>query len=232
MRLFVALNLPKKERDRIHRASRILRESELPVRWVEPEHYHVTLKFLGEVAEDRLEGVEDALNHVASTTGRLDLAVEGLGAFPTIRRPQVIWVGVEPSPALRCLKQDVEWALMGCGFDRETRAFHPHLTLGRADAEDGAGAFRGLDEKAANLVYQGQVMVRKLDLMRSHLSKRWSRSVYPEAQHLVRGLSCARNGLSQGVLGKGVARGLDHRCCLGGVEVGTVGLPKGAGLVR
>jgi len=171
MRLFVALNLSKKERDRIYRASKVLRECEFPVRWIEPEHYHVTLKFLGEVTEERLGGVQDALDHVASTTGRLDLAVEGFGAFPTIRRPQVIWVGIEPSPALRCLKQDVEWALMGCGFDRETRAFHPHLTLGRANDQDGAGAFRGLDEKAANLAYQGQVVVRKLDLMRSHLSK-------------------------------------------------------------
>ena len=171
MRLFVALNLPKKERDRIYRVSRLLRECQLPVRWVEPEHYHVTLKFLGEVPEDRMDGVQDALNHVASTNVKLDLAVEGFGAFPTIRRPQVIWVGIEPSPALRCLKQDVEWALMGCGFERETRAFHPHLTLGRADATGGAGAFRGLDDKAASLTYQGQVKVRKLDLMRSQLSK-------------------------------------------------------------
>ena len=171
MRLFVALNLPKKERDRIYRVSKVLRECELPVRWVEPEHYHLTLKFLGEVPEDRMDGVQDALNHVGSTTVKLDLAVEGFGAFPTIRRPQVIWVGIEPSPALRCLKQDVEWALMGCGFERETRAFHPHLTLGRADAKGGAGAFRGLDDKAASLTYQGQVKVRKLDLMRSQLSK-------------------------------------------------------------
>ena len=176
MRLFVALNLPKKERDRIYRASKVLRTCELPVRWVEPEHYHMTLKFLGEVTTGhRLEAVQDALNHVASTTGRLDLAVEGFGAFPTIRRPRVIWVGIEPSPALRCLKQDLEWALMNCGFERETRAFHPHLTLGRADAQDGAGAFRGLDDKAASLTYQGQVKVRKLDLMRSHLAKNGAR---------------------------------------------------------
>ena len=171
MRLFVALNLTKKERDRIYRASKVLRECDLPVRWVDAEHYHVTLKFLGEVPEDRMEGVQDALDKVASTTTQLDLAVEGFGAFPTIRRPQVIWVGIEPSPALRCLKQDVEWALMSCGFERETRAFHPHLTIGRADAQDGAGAFRGLDDKAAGLAYQGQVKVRKLDLMRSQLSK-------------------------------------------------------------
>jgi 2'-5' RNA ligase len=171
MRLFIALNLPKKERDRIYRASRILRECELPVRWIEPEHFHLTLKFLGEVTDDRMEGVQGALRSVAMSTARLDLSVEGFGAFPTIRRPQEIWVGVEPSPALRCLKQDVEWALMACGFEREVRAFHPHLTIGRASAQDGAGAFRGLDDKAASLAYQGQVKVRRIDLMRTQLSK-------------------------------------------------------------
>jgi 2'-5' RNA ligase len=171
MRLFVALNLPKKERDRIFRASTVLRDCDLPVQWVDPDHFHVTLKFLGAVTEERMKAVQDALDRVAASTGRLDLAVEGFGAFPTIRRPRVIWVGIEPSPALRCLKQDVEWALMDCGFERETRAFHPHLTLGRANDQNGAGAFRGLDDKAANLSYQGRVKVRKLDLMRSQLVK-------------------------------------------------------------
>jgi len=175
MRLFVALNLPKKEKDRIYRGARALRESELPVSWVEPDQYHITLKFLGEVSEDRIGAVEQAIERVAVTTGALDLAVSGFGAFPTIRRPQVIWVGVEPTPALRCLKQDIEWALTDCGFTRETRAFHPHLTLGRAEALNGAGAFRGLDERAAALAYKGKIQVRNLDLMRSHLSKAGAR---------------------------------------------------------
>ncbi len=77
MRLFVALNLPKKEKDRIYRAARVFRDSELPVRWVEPEKYHLTLKFLGDVSEDRVEVVEEAVGRVALTTGALDLAVEG-----------------------------------------------------------------------------------------------------------------------------------------------------------
>ncbi len=175
MRLFVALNLPKKEKDRLYRAARVLRDSKLPVRWVEPEKYHITLKFLGDVSEDRVEAVEEALGRVALTTGALDLAVKGFGAFPTIRRPHVIWVGVEPTPALRALKQDLEWALTDSGFERETRAFHPHLTLGRAEARNGAGAFRELDEKAAALTYRGEITVRKLDLMRSHPSKAGAR---------------------------------------------------------
>ncbi len=139
----------------------------------------MTLKFLGEVPEHRLEAVKVALSGVAQSTQRMDLEISGFGAFPTIRRPRVLWVGVEPTPALRCLKQDIEWALSDCGFDRETRAFHPHLTLGRAEEADGAGAFRGLDDEAAGLEYRGMIVVRKIDLMRSHLSKEGARySIY------------------------------------------------------
>ncbi len=170
MRIFIAINIPKKERTRIHRAARVLREADYPVRWVEPGLYHLTLKFLGDVRPSRLPVVEEVMDSVAQGTGGFMMAVEGFGAFPTIRRPKVIWVGADPSPALRCLKQDLEWALSDHGFDRETRAFHPHFTLGRATAEDGAGAFRGLDKLSASLSYASEVKVWKVDLMESHLS--------------------------------------------------------------
>ncbi|MEE2669074.1 MAG: RNA 2',3'-cyclic phosphodiesterase [Gemmatimonadota bacterium] len=169
MRLFVALNLPKKERTRIHRIAKVLRESRIPVRWVDPQNYHVTLRFLGKVPENRIDGVKDSLARVASSTGDIDLSVERFGAFPTIRRPNVIWAGVEPTPSLRCLKQDLERALKDCGFVPEKKAFHPHLTLGRVDAKGGAGAFRGLDEMAANFTYKRQVKIRKVDLMSSEM---------------------------------------------------------------
>ncbi len=170
MRLFIALNLPKKEKDRIYRAARKLREAELPVRWVAPETYHLTLKFLGEVRAELLPRIEGVLEEVAKGTGPFTMEIEGFGAFPTIRRPRVLWVGIDPSPALRCLKQDLEWALSEHGFERETRAFHPHLTLGRTTREGGAGLFRGLDDLVATLSYRGEVKVWKLDLMQSHLS--------------------------------------------------------------
>ncbi len=170
MRLFIAINILKKERDRIYRAARFLREQGYPVRWVPSHLFHLTMKFLGEVPSDALPSIEDLLERVASTTGTFPMEIGGFGAFPTIRRPRVIWLGVEPSPPLRCLKQDVEWALSELGFERETRAFHPHFTLGRAVSNDGAGAFRGLDTLAAELPYSGEVNVRKFDLMESHLS--------------------------------------------------------------
>lgn len=171
MRLFIALNIPEDEKDRINDAVAPLRDANLPIRWVEPENYHVTLKFLGEVQPERADAIRNALDEVAGKTEPFSLGVGGFGAFPTIRRPRVIWMGVDATPALRCLKQDVEWALTECGFDRETQAFHPHLTLGRAEAEGGAGVFRGLDEMAASLSYHGDFDVGTVDLMRSKLSR-------------------------------------------------------------
>lgn len=171
MRTFIALNLPGRERQRIHRAVGALRERGLPVRWVEPDNLHLTLKFLGEVRPERLSDVEGAVARVASTTQPFTLVLEGFGAFPTVRRPRVIWMGAEATPELRCLKQDLEWALADCGFEAETRAFHPHLTFGRADPGDHAGAFRTLDELLAEFNLISRVAVRTVDIMLSRLSR-------------------------------------------------------------
>ena len=171
MRLFIALNLPKKERQRIERAARPLRDEGRPIRWVDIEKYHVTLKFLGAVRSDRAAKIQDAIERVAGSTKSFTMELGGFGAFPTIRRPSTIWLGVKASPELRCLKQDLEWALGDCGFEAETRAFHPHVTLGRADQRRGAGAFRGLDDVVAGMEFDGSVPVRTLDLMRSKMAK-------------------------------------------------------------
>jgi len=171
MRLFIALNIPKKQRERIHRATRPLRDGGLPVRWVEPDHYHITLKFLGEVRREQVALIEEAVVKVAAATRAFDTDLSGFGAFPTIRRPRVIWLGVGANPELRCLKQDLEWGLGDAGFPAETRAFHPHVTLGRAGDVGGAGAFRGLDELVSGMTFTGDLKVHTVDLMRSHLSK-------------------------------------------------------------
>lgn len=155
----------------MYRAARPLRDADLPVKWSDPDSFHLSLKSLGEVNEVKLEAVERGLEKVAGSTRMMDIEFSGFGAFPTIRRPRVVWVGADPTPALRCLKQDIEWALADCGFDRETRAFHPHITLGKAGETNGAGAFRGLDELAAGLSYQARMTVRKIHIMRSHSSK-------------------------------------------------------------
>jgi 2'-5' RNA ligase len=167
VRLFVAINLPDRRREEIHDACSALRSRELPIRWVSPDHYHVTMKFLGKVDRDGAAEVTDVMKRVASSTTPFEAGLGGFGAFPTIRRPRVLWLGVEANPELRALKQDLEWGLGERGFPREVRTFHPHVTLGRVPDRVGAGAFRGLDEVTAGMGYEARVSVSSLDLMRS-----------------------------------------------------------------
>jgi len=175
MRLFIAVNLTARDRKKIYSAIRVLRESDYPVRWLDSGQLHLTLKFLGTVEPRQVGAVSELLDRVSTQTPVFDLDILGIGAFPTIRLPRTVWVGVDPSPALRCLKQDLEWAMSTGGYERETRAFHPHITIGRADPAAGAGAFRGLDDAAASFDFQVTAPLRSIDLMRSHLSRDGSR---------------------------------------------------------
>lgn len=168
MRLFVAINLSRNDQRKIHGSTKGLRDCAFPLRWLDDATYHLTLKFLGSVDPRRVPQIAAKLDRVAASNAVFPLECRGFGAFPTIRKPRIVWLGVEPSPALRCLKQDLEWGLAELGFERETRAFHPHITLARA-TEEGAGAFRGLDARVAGLKHRQRTPVRTVDLMQSHL---------------------------------------------------------------
>ena len=170
MRLFIALNLPADVRDALHTAARPLRDAGFPVRWVDAESLHVTLKFLGWVEPKRVAEVREAMTEVAAKSRPFELHIGGIGAFPSMRRPRVIWVGVEATPALRGLKQDLGWAFTPLGFERELRAFQPHITLGRAVRDSGAGEFREFERVLGDVVARAEVPVREIDLMQSHLS--------------------------------------------------------------
>ncbi len=171
MRLFISISLPKKEKDRIHRSARPLREREVPVRWTESENYHITLKYLGVVRPEKVDLIQGVMQRVGEATSPFPASIDGFGAFPTIRRPETLWAGIAATPELRCLKQDLEWGLAELGFERETRAFHPHITLGRATGEGGAGAFRGVDDLVAEMAHSGEFTVRAIDLVQSRNTK-------------------------------------------------------------
>lgn len=175
MRLFIALNLSEGAKEGVHEAARPLREAGLPVRWLDPDTYHLTLKFLGSPHPELAPRVSEVIGEVGDKNRHFSMEIRGFGAFPTIRRPRVLWVGVEPVLALRCLKQDVEWGLASLGFSRETSAFHPHITVGRAREHTGAGAFRGLDDLAASLDFRLGLDVTSLELMRSRPSRAGAR---------------------------------------------------------
>jgi len=177
------LNLPKRERRRIQSATQILQEEDFPVRWIGLENFHITMKFLGRVSGEQVEPIEEAMSKVASQATVFSIALGGLGAFPSIRSPGLIWLGLGTSPELRRLKQDPEWALAECGFESKARTFHPHITHARAKEMGSAGKFRGLDKPLVELDVSGKLKVDGINLIRSQLSKNGARySVFSGAK--------------------------------------------------
>jgi 2'-5' RNA ligase len=133
LRLFVAIDVPKEIKDRIELdVVDRLRASVEGARWTRPEGRHLTLKFLGEVADDRLPQIADAVRAASASHRRFDAAFDELGGFPNVRRPRVLWVGIGPgAEPMSDLARDIENALESLGFETEDRPFHPHFTLAR-----------------------------------------------------------------------------------------------------
>lgn len=102
------------------------------IKWVAPDNFHVTLKFLGNVRRDRISRVQAELDEVAQKFAAFDLALSGLGLFPTPRRPRVIWVGAEEGrEQLIALAKSVEDRLVKAGFEPDNKPFRSHITIGR-----------------------------------------------------------------------------------------------------
>jgi 2'-5' RNA ligase len=132
-RAFVAVELPSAIQQSIFQQTARLRQSlgEDLVRWVPVENMHLTLKFLGDVPANHLDFLRQSLVQIAATSVSFDLQVDGLGAFPNLKQPRVIWIGVQAGSELQNIQQKIESALHRLGYKKEERAFSPHLTLGR-----------------------------------------------------------------------------------------------------
>jgi 2'-5' RNA ligase len=137
VRTFVAVFPPPEVRQALFRAARNLPASNA-FRLIGPEKLHITLKFLGNVAEDDLIRAEQALEQLRGRHEPFQVSTSGFGAFPSERRARILWAGVgEGSGPLRAVAQSVDDLLESAGFGRERRPYLPHLTLGRARAPGG-----------------------------------------------------------------------------------------------
>jgi 2'-5' RNA ligase len=117
------------------------------------EGLHLTLRFLGPTAPERLAGVEDVVRRTAETGRPFRVALGGAGAFPTGRRPRVLWLDVvDGVDALASLTVDLDRGFHAAGWPLETRPFRPHLTLARTDgARDAASTAAALIDLGAGL---------------------------------------------------------------------------------
>jgi 2'-5' RNA ligase len=132
VRTFVAVFPPPDIREALFRAARDLPASKA-FRLIGPEKLHLTLKFLGNVAEDDLSRVAQALEPLRERHEPFEVSTSGFGAFPSERKARILWAGVgEGSEPLRAVALSVDDLLEPAGFGREQRPYVPHLTLGRA----------------------------------------------------------------------------------------------------
>lgn len=134
LRTFIALPLSETMIAQLTDVQRRLRRHcpERTISWVKPESVHLTLFFLGEILPERVPPIKQALSVVARYVQPFTFTVRGLGVFPNMNRPRVVWVGMQESTGkLALLHQAVNEAVENVGFQRETRKFSPHLTLGR-----------------------------------------------------------------------------------------------------
>jgi 2'-5' RNA ligase len=170
VRLFVAINLPQAERERIHRATSVLRAATFPIHWVATESLHLTVEFLGEGDEAAAARIEGVLRRVAEGMVPFEMKVGGVGAFPGLGRPRVVWVGVEAAPSLLRLQRGIAEGLAALDFGVDDRPYHPHVTIGRAQAGTRTADFRGLADLASRIRVDAAAAVQSVDLMRSRLS--------------------------------------------------------------
>ena len=139
MRLFVALALEEEIRRGVARFIEDLQGFAPHARWVKAESLHVTLKFIGEVAEARVKDIQAALE--ATSAPEIGLSFRECGFFPAAKAARVFWIGIE-SATLAQLACRVEERLIPLGVPKEKRAYSPHLTLARAPGGSGAPGWR------------------------------------------------------------------------------------------
>ena len=141
VRAFLALDPPEEVLREIGRVqSRLKKTVRGDVRWVRPDSIHLTLKFLGDIREESVKSISALAGKAAVEVAPFELAIGGAGVFPDMKRPRVIWLGMDgETERLAIFQNGLERALAEIGFPAEARPFRPHLTLGRIRSPKGLG---------------------------------------------------------------------------------------------
>lgn len=173
VRTFIAVDIPEEVRESLGQVSSRLQDKlgETPVRWVNFEKIHLTLKFLGDVSKENLGMVEKILESEVSKHQTMEIGIGRLGAFPKIRHPRVIWVGVEAPAELYDLRRGIEDGVARLGYNYDKYDFTPHLTLGRVSRKASARDVRKVGKMLHefNVGFIGVARIQAVHLYRSDL---------------------------------------------------------------
>ncbi len=171
IRTFVAVLIAEDLKQKIAEVQGEVKKLAPDVKWVAPENLHVTLKFLGDVREDEIASLSAVVEDAVRGYPTFELSVSGLGAFPSPARARVVWVGIQNgAEKLIELASVVDDALAGAGFEKESKAFKSHITIGRVKTERNldklAKAVEEVDASSLGTQQVKSVVIMQSELMR------------------------------------------------------------------
>lgn len=168
IRTFVAVELPTGIMEQLRKTSSELKQLDLKASYPRPDSVHLTLKFLGNIEEQKVPEIAlnlDEISHFAP----FPVTLAELGVFPHLGNPRVVWVGIRASSELAHLQKQVESQLTGIGFARENRPFKPHLTLARIKSRRNIAALIQKIREEGKALVLGEVLVDRFHLYKSTL---------------------------------------------------------------
>lgn len=171
VRCFVAVFLHPSLHREIATLQKRLSQSGADIKWVQPCNLHFTLQFLGDVEQVRIPSITDALKECMADVSGFELQLNGIGAFPNLRNPRVLWVGVDTGrERLVSLMSVVAEAMKMEGFMRDSKGFSPHLTIGRVRSTRNLKPL--LEKLNANVNVKGKMDVTEIQFTASELTPR------------------------------------------------------------
>ena len=168
VRCFVAIEVPKPVQALLKPVQTCLQSEIRKASWTKFGNFHLTLKFLGDVHSEAVDAVSEAVQNVVATQSPFSIEFGGIGAFPSLARPRVIWVGMKHGAApVSYLAKAVNLELKGFGFPMDDR-FQPHLTLGRLKPPINLRPLKSL-LRSYDTIDGATVSVNKITVMQSQL---------------------------------------------------------------
>lgn len=168
IRCFVAIEIPASIQALLKIVQTHLQSQIHKASWTKPGNFHLTLKFLGDVHPEAIDDISEAIQRVTDTHPSFSIAFGGIGGFPNLARPRVIWMGVKQGAStVSRLAKTVNRELTDLGFSTDTR-FHPHLTLARLRTATNLEPLKNIPRKYDTIV-GGSMRVNEITLMQSQL---------------------------------------------------------------
>jgi len=167
MRAFIAIDLPEEIKSKIAELEDDLKRCDLAFRWVRPENLHLTLKFLGNIDQEQISKIKEAITKISGKFTAFQVSLSDFGFFPNERKPRIFFVNIDKEELLKSIARELEEELEPLGFDKENR-FKSHITLARIkDLKN----IDGLKPKIENIQLDEKFLIRAIILYESTLTK-------------------------------------------------------------